>query len=225
MNNSLRPSIHYLNELLLKQNIKLNQNQLELLWKYHKLLRASNKDRDLTRLFKFETIVTKHYVDCLMVPKLTDISGPLLDIGTGAGFPGIPIKIACPNIDLVLAEHRPRRVAFLELVIKNLGLKRIKIYPHKVIKESKILNEYNDEYNNKYNSVITRALETIPLTLTRVQDKLCPEGNVIFMKGPNCEQEIREAKNASPLFKLVNDFHYSISQQDKRRLIIYKYKA
>lgn len=223
MDNSLRPSIHYLDELLSKQKIKLSQNQLELLWKYHKLLRAHNKDRDLTRLFKFETIVTKHYIDCMMVPNLTKISGTLLDIGTGAGFPGIPIKIICPEIELTLAEHRPRRVTFLELVISELRLKNVKTYPHKVIKESKIFKESSDN-PIKFQSIITRALETIPETLRRVEDQITQNGTVIFMKGPNCEEEIREAKTASPLFKLSYDIHYAISKQDKRRLVVFKYK-
>jgi 16S rRNA (guanine527-N7)-methyltransferase len=228
MDNSLRPSIHYLDELLSKQRIKLSQNQLELLWKYHKLLRANNKDRDLTRLFKFETIVTKHYVDCMLVPKLTKISGPLLDIGTGAGFPGIPVKIICPELELTLAEHRPRRVAFLELVINDIKLKSVNTYPHKVIKETRIFNEnkdLRDERPIKFRSIITRALETIPETLKRVEDQIMQDGEVIFMKGPNCDEEIREAKIASPLFSLSNDIHYSISQQDKRRLVVFKYNV
>ncbi len=224
MDNSLRPSIHYLDELLSKQNIKLSQNQLELLWKYHKLLRSNNKDSDLTRLFKFETIVTKHYVDCMMVAKLSKITGPLLDIGTGAGFPGIPLKIMVPELEVILAEHRPRRVTFLELVISELKLKNVRTYPHKIIRETKIFDS-SKQTPLKFQSIITRALETIPQTLNRTENLITKKGNVIFMKGPNCEEEIREARIASPLFKLFSDIHYSISKQDKRRLVVFNYNA
>ena len=212
MNKSPNPSIHYLEALLKEQHITLNQHQLEQLWRYHKLLRTNNKDHDLTRLIKFETIVTKHYVDCFAVPKLTKLTSPIIDIGTGAGFPGIPLKIAEPNLEIILAEHRPRRVEFLEMVIKELGLKNITTYPHKVISSSNI---------DKVNCVITRALETIPETLRRVEKILNPGGKVIFMKGPNCSQEIREAKMTSPIFKLEQDVHYSISKIDKRRLVVF----
>jgi len=207
-----KPSIHYLDELLKKEKISLTQRQLELLWKYHKLLREHNKDHDLTRLFKFETIVTKHYVDCLTVPKLIKFDGPMLDIGTGAGFPGIPIKIARPELKVVLAEHRPRRVDFLNLVISELKLENIETYSHKIVSSSQI---------GPFNSVITRALETIQETLNRVKNITEKNGKVIFMKGPNCSKEIGDAKLASPIFILDKDLHYSISNIDKRRLVIF----
>lgn len=213
MNNTPKPSFHYLDELLKKSKIFLNQNQIENLWRFHKLLRENNKDHDLTRLIKFETIVTKHYVDCLSVPKFLKLKSPLLDIGTGAGFPGIPIKIFCPELEITLSEHRPRRVDFLKLVIKELGLKDIEIYPHKTIHGAKL---------KKFNSIVTRALETIPETLKRVRDLVEKDGTVIFMKGPNCSDEIREAVSTTSLiFKLENDIHYSISNQDKRRLVTF----
>jgi len=213
MNNTPKPSFHYLDELLKKGKIHLNQNQLENLWRYHKLIREHNKDHDLTRLIKFETIVTKHYVDCLSVPKLIDLKGPMLDIGTGAGFPGIPIKIFMPELKVTLSEHRPRRVDFLNLVIKDLGLKDIETYSHKIIYGSKL---------EKFNCIITRALETIPETLRRVRDLVNSGGIVVFMKGPNCSEEIREAAlTTSLIFKLKSDLHYSISDLDKRRLVTF----
>ena len=201
-----------MDELLKKEKIVLTQRQLELLWKYHKLLRQHNKDHDLTRLIKFETIVTKHYVDCITVPKLFKINGPTLDIGTGAGFPGIPIKIMMPELKITLAEHRPRRVAFLNLVISELKLENIDTYSHKVISSSPI---------GPFKSVVTRALETIPETLRRVEPLVEKGGNVIFLKGPNCSDEIGEAKTASPKFILNKDIHYSISKIDKRRLVVF----
>lgn len=212
MNKDPKPSIHYLDELLKQENIILTQRQLEQIWKYHKLIRQNNKDHDLTRLIKFETMVTKHYIDCIMVTKLTDLSGPLLDIGTGAGFPGIPIKIMNPEIDITLAEHRPRRVDFLNLVIKELKLDCITTHPHKVISKSEI---------GPFNTIITRALETIPETLRRIEPLVEEKSKVIFMKGPNCSNEIGEAKFASPIFNISDDIHYSISKVDKRRLVIF----
>lgn len=207
-----KPSIHYMDELLKKEKITLTQRQLELLWKYHKLLREHNKDHDLTRLIKFETIVTKHYVDCIAVTNLAKFDGPMLDIGTGAGFPGIPIKIVRPELKVVLAEHRPRRVDFLNLVISELKLENIETYDHKIISSSPI---------GPFKTVITRALETIPETLSRVKNITESNGKVIFMKGPNCSKEIGDAKIASPIFILDKDLHYSISNIDKRRLVIF----
>ena len=159
-----------------------------------------------------------------MVAKLSKITGPLLDIGTGAGFPGIPLKIMVPELEVILAEHRPRRVTFLELVIGELKLKNVKTYPHKIIRKTKI-SDNSEQTPLKFQSIITRALETIPQTLNRTENLITKKGNVIFMKGPNCEEEIREARIASPLFKLFSDIHYSISKQDKRRLVVFNYNA
>ncbi len=212
MNKSPNPSIHYLDSLLKEQDILLTQRQLEQLWRYHKLLRENNRDHDLTRLIKFETIVTKHYVDCIKVTKLMELPSNIIDIGTGAGFPGIPLKIMCPEINITLAEHRPRRVDFLNKVISDLGLKGITTYPHKIIYNTKL---------DKLEGVITRALETIPETLKRIRNIVNNNAKIIFMKGPNCSEEIREAKMASPEFILAKDIHYKISTVDKRRLVVF----
>jgi len=76
------------------------------------------------------------------------------------------------DLPITLSEHRPRRVEFLNTVIKDLGLKNIEVYPHKIVKDSSI---------QKFNNIITRALETIPETLRRVERLVNDNGNVIFL--------------------------------------------
>ena len=108
-----KPGIDTLNALLQRAGIALNQRQLESLWRFHNLLRRRNAELNLTRIFSFESIVVKHYVDCLCVGDRVSLPSPLLDVGTGPGFPGVPLKIRYPDLHVILAEPRPERVAFL----------------------------------------------------------------------------------------------------------------
>ena len=195
--------------------MELTAGQLKQLWAYHNLLRARNHDRDLTRLIGFETIAVKHYLDSLVVGELVELPSPLLDVGTGAGFPGIPLKIRFPKLRITLAEPRPRRVAFLNEVINKLGLKGIEVFGHKVVSRS---------FHSPVSGVITRALETIDKTILRTSACLQRGGHLFFMKGPNTDAEIKEAeKRFSPDYALVDDIAYRLAKTThQRRLVIFQ---
>lgn len=168
-------------QLLQKCDIYLDNNKLGKLRKFHNLIYNRNQEYNLTGILNFNEIIIKHYVDCFIVNKLIDISFPLLDIGTGAGFPGIPLKILFEEEEIILAEPRKERVSFLKEVKKELGLKNTSIYPHKI----------NHDFKIKVNSVITRALEPIVKTLERISSCLEEGGLAVFMKGPSVDKEIK----------------------------------
>ncbi len=209
------PNIQQMAHLLENSGIRINKEQLEQLWRYHNLIRKHNDDRDLTRITDFHQMVLKHYVDCLIVGKFATLPSPLLDIGTGAGFPGIPLKIRYPHLKMVLAEHRPRRVEFLKRVIHDLGLKHIQVFDHKVVSRS---------FQEPVQGVITRALETIDKTLLRTSASLEKGGQVYFLKGPNVDPEIHEVQRRfDGKFRLVQDEHYRLpGTAHERRLVVYE---
>ena len=89
--------------------LRLTPAQYDQLWAYHGMLRAANADLNLTRIHNFENMVLKHYVDSLLVLNFLEPPSPLLDMGTGAGLPGIPLKIARPGLEVILAEPRGAR--------------------------------------------------------------------------------------------------------------------
>ena len=95
--------------LLERSGIKLSEHQLDQLWLYHKLLRRYNPELNLTRIHNFTNMVLKLYVDSILPGTLMDLPSPLLDLGTGPGMPGIPLKIAYPNLEILLAESRKNR--------------------------------------------------------------------------------------------------------------------
>jgi 16S rRNA (guanine(527)-N(7))-methyltransferase RsmG len=132
-------------------------------------------------------------------------------LGTGAGLPGIPLKIACPETELILSEGRHKRIAFLHEVVEALGLRDIEIYEGKIY----------SSFSTSVKGVITRALESIPKTLDRVVKCLAPGGRAIFMKGPSCNDELEEALRAfRDTYKPIQDISYTIPHSSHRRRLI-----
>jgi 16S rRNA (guanine527-N7)-methyltransferase len=204
--------------LLRKSGIRLGELAVKQLWRYHNLLRLRNVGNELTRLIGFETIVIKHYVDCLIVGNLVRLPSPLVDIGTGPGFPGIPLKIRYPHLKLILAEPRPKRVAFLREVIQELGLKDTEVFEHRVVSQS---------FTVPVQGAITRAVETIDKTLLRTSGSLVEGGQLIFMKGPNVDDEIREVRRRfGKQYDLITDQPYTLPHTNHhRRLVVYQKKV
>jgi 16S rRNA (guanine(527)-N(7))-methyltransferase RsmG len=208
------PSRSSLQVLIERCGIKLTSVQYDKLWAYHGRLRAVNPRLNLTRIHNFENMVLKHYVDSLLVLQFLELPSPLVDMGTGAGLPGIPLKIARPDVTMILAEPRRVRAEFLNDVCDRLGLRDVEVYPHKV----------GPGFPRVVAGVITRAVATIPDTLDRVAECLGPGGQAIFMKGPGCDEEIAcAASSHGELFRLSADHAYEIpGTPHARRLLVYE---
>ncbi|HWE37006.1 MAG TPA: 16S rRNA (guanine(527)-N(7))-methyltransferase RsmG [Isosphaeraceae bacterium] len=210
----MRPGREALEAILRRCGIALPAAQLDRLWAYHGLLRAANAELNLTRIHNFENMVLKHYVDSLLVLKFAELPSPLIDMGSGAGLPGIPLKIARPGVEMVLAEPRGARAEFLKATCDRLGLEGVEVIARKV----------NARFPRRAAGVITRAVAAIPETLDLVADCLEPGGRMLFMKGPDCDAEVAEARRSrSDDFRLVADHDYSIpGTTHDRRLVIFE---
>lgn len=208
------PAIENMRALLLHSGIHLSHPQLECLWMYHALLREYNPQLNLTRIRNFRNMVLKLYVDALLPADMVDLPSPLLDLGTGPGMPGIPLKIYRPAIEVVLAESREKRVDFLRRVIDQLKLSGIRV----------IAGRITPRFEEPVAGVITRAVETVGQTLDRVSGCLERNGRVIFMKGPHCDTEIAEAgARFRKAFSLELDRPYTIpNTPHQRRLLVYR---
>jgi 16S rRNA (guanine(527)-N(7))-methyltransferase RsmG len=210
----MTPAAKSLELILNNCGIALNGEQIKSLWRYHQMLRKANAALNLTRIHNFENMVLKHYVDSLLVLKFVDLPAPLIDLGSGPGLPGIPLKIACPDVPMILAEPRGARAEFLRDVCGQLGLKGVEVYAHKV----------GADYPGQVGGVITRAVGSIAETLDRVSSCLAAGGRMIFMKGPDCDQEISEAADShSGVFRLISDQAYAIpGTTHDRRCVVYE---
>jgi 16S rRNA (guanine527-N7)-methyltransferase len=136
----------------------------------------------------------------------------MVDIGTGAGFPGIILKIQNPELELTLAEPRPNRIQFLNDVIRELQLKKISVFGHKVTSNS---------FSSPVSMVITRALETIDKTILRSSGAVNVGTQLVFMKGPNVDQELKEAlKLFGNYYQLKEDKAYNLPKSNQQRRLV-----
>jgi 16S rRNA (guanine527-N7)-methyltransferase len=214
--NALPPGLPALRLWFQRSNLPLSERQYKQLWLFHTLLRQKNAEYDLTRIYQFDNMVQKHYIDCALVAKLLswNLPSPCLDIGTGAGFPGIPLKIVSPRTEFILAEGRHKRIRFLHEVVEALGLRGVEIH------EGKIYASFGREVEG----VITRALEPISSTLDRIGRCLRLGGKAIFMKGPGCEPELDDAlRRFGREYTLLQDIPYVIPlSPHRRRLVVFQ---
>ena len=179
------------------------------------VLLMNNQMRDnVTRLVKFRDIAIKHFIDSLIVPRLCELTFPLLDVGTGPGFPGIPLKIIYPDKKIILAEGVRKRVDFLKTVRDQMKLTDLDIVGRKI----------DATFALPVEGVITRALEDISLTLGHVSQCLTVGGRVYFMKGPNVGPELKPAlKKWGEYFELERDIPYSLpNTPHERKLLIFR---
>ncbi len=213
----MSPSRSSLQAIIEACGLRLEPSQYDALWAYHGILRGANAELNLTRIHNFENMVLKHYVDSLLVLNFAKLPSPLVDMGSGPGLPGIPLKIARPEVEMILAEPRGARVSFLEETCRRLGLREVEVYGRKV----------GPGFPRPVQGVITRAVATIPETLDRVAACLVPGGRMLFMKGPDCDDEIAEAGQSHPdTFRLQADHAYTIpGTPHDRRLVIFERTA
>jgi 16S rRNA (guanine(527)-N(7))-methyltransferase RsmG len=214
MEASVTPGPKALDAILRRCGILLNRDELAALWLYHQMLRTANARLNLTRIHNFENMVLKHYVDSLLVPRLVELPSPLMDMGSGPGLPGIPLKIVRPEVRMILAEPRGVRAAFLREVSEQLGLQGVEVYAHKV----------GPDYPGQVAGVISRAVGSISETLDRVASCLAAGGRMIFMKGPGCDDELAEARRShADRFRLEADHAYEIpGTTHHRRLLVFE---
>lgn len=210
----MAPSRKALDAILRGCGITLPAPAVDALWAYHQMLREANARLNLTRIHQFDNMVLKHYVDSLLVLQFEDLPSPLVDMGSGPGLPGVPLAIARPDVRMILAEPRGARAEFLKEVVDRLGLARVEVFANKV----------NARFPHRVRGIITRAVASIPETLDRVAHAIEPGGRMLFMKGPDCNDEIAEARRTHDgLFRLVADHAYTIpGTTHDRRLVVYE---
>lgn len=183
-------------ENLLKLGVKeflleLNDAQVEKLLKYKDILKEWNEKINLTAIEEDKDIIIKHFIDSLSIAQhLENKKIKMIDIGTGAGFPGVPVKVAYPNIDITLLDSLDKRLKFLNEVIKMLDIEGIRTI-HGRAEDYGI----NPEYREKYDIAVARAVANLPVLLEYCLPFVKTGGRFIAMKGSNLE-EVGASKKA-----------------------------
>ncbi len=154
-------------------------------------LRKWNRAYNLTGLKKDEDIVIKHFLDSLLfLNAMPDGELKVADIGSGAGFPGIPIKIIRPEIEMYLIEPSKKKSAFLRHIIRQLRMERIEVL-EKSIEEIRV----NQELPSPVDIAISRALFDIKEFIKKASHILKPAGTLILNKGPKVKEELKTLGN------------------------------
>lgn len=175
-----------------KYDISLTEEQVKKFSLYAKLLKEWNEKINLTAITDDEGIVIKHFLDSLsLLPSIQGESPKIIDIGTGAGFPGIPLKIAGEKYKVTLLDSLDKRVKFLNEVCSSLSLKNI----------SAIHGRAEDfgadkKYREQYDIAVARAVAALPVLLEYCLPFVKIGGVFIAMKGPDSKEEVNESKKA-----------------------------
>lgn len=200
--------------------IELTEEQLEKFYLYMNILLEWNEKINLTAITNEEEIILKHFVDSLTINKYIEDSKSLIDVGTGAGFPGIPIKILREDLKVTLLDSLNKRINFLNEVIEKLDLKNIECIHGRAEEFGK-----NKNYREKYDFATSRAVAN----MSTLSEYLIPfvkvGGKVLAMKGDKAEEELEEAKKAIKLLggKVENIDNFYLPDSDiKRNIIIIK---
>ncbi len=186
-------------EELRKLNIEITQLQLAQLDKYYELLIEWNKKINLTRITEKEEVYLKHFYDSITLIKAIDLTKNLevCDIGTGAGFPGIVLKIIFPNLKLTLVDALNKRIEFLKIVIKELNLKQIEVIHQRA-------EEYSKENKNKYDLVTARAVSKLNIISEICIPAVKINGYFIAMKA-QIEEETKDTTFLNKLNSQITD--------------------
>ena len=162
---------------LKKMNITLTDEQLDQLEKYYEILVIENEKYNLTAITRKEDVYLKHFYDSLTLTKIIDLNNQsLCDIGTGAGFPGIVLKIVYPTLKVTLLDATEKKCKFLQKVIDNLKLKDIEV----INERAEIFSKVNRE---KYDIVTSRAVAPLKHLLEYSVPLVKINGYYIAMKG------------------------------------------
>lgn len=179
-------------ENALKVNIHLTDSQLDLFWKYKKLVIEWNEKINLTAITNDLDFAVKHFIDSITIDKyISDDNKEIIDVGTGAGFPGVPLKILRPNNKIVLFDSLNKRLKVLDDIIEKLGLKNIVTLHGRAEETFK-----NMEYREKFDIATSRAVAGLNVLAELMLPAVKVGGICICMKGNNAEEEIRDAEKA-----------------------------
>ena len=199
-------------------NIVLSDEQLNLFERYKDLLLEWNEKINLTAITDIDEIYKKHFLDSLSLVKcidnLGDVPYTLLDMGTGAGFPGIPLKIAFPNLNITLADSLNKRIDFLNIVIDELKLKDIKAL-HARAEEL----GHDSDYRENYDLVVSRAVANLSVLSEYCIPFVKVDGLFVSYKSGNSSEEISSSKNAVGMLggKIINTVDFILPGSDFSR--------
>lgn len=204
-------------------NIEINKEQIKSFEKYMNLLLEWNEKINLTAITQSDEVKLKHFVDSLTVLKYINDDDKVIDIGTGAGFPGIPLKIMNENTKITLLDSLNKRINFLNIVIETLNLRNIQAIHGRAEEIAR-----NKLYREKYDVAVSRAVANLSTLTEYMLPFVKIDGKCICMKGANVNEELERAQNAikelGGEIERVDNFYLSDNDNERNIIVIKKVK-
>lgn len=200
-------------QALLEFGVQVNEEQLAQFEKYMNLLIEWNEKMNLTAITKEEEIWEKHFYDSI-VPFDSLTTESVCDVGSGAGFPGLPLKIVYPEIQLTIVEPLQKRCRFLETVCQDLGLEKVTI-------EARRAEDYVKEKREAFDLVSARAVARLAVLAELCAPLVKVKGRFIALKGKQGHEELMEAKQAVSILGLELEKEDQIHVEDATRINLY----
>lgn len=202
------------------KEIELKEEQLSMLSSFYEMLVEKNKVMNLTGITEWDDVVLRHYIDSISISEimnLNDFRGKVLDLGTGAGFPGIPLKIIFPNLQITLFDSLNKRIRFLQEVIDELELKNIEAIHGRAEEFGK-----NSDYREQYDLVVSRAVANIATLSEYCLPFVKVGGSFISYKTDSIEEEISNSGKAVSILggKIERVEHFTLPNTDMERSLL-----
>ncbi len=217
----------HLHQHLLELDLPLSQAQFDLLEQYAQLLVEWNQRVNLTRIIEPRDIAIKHFLDSLTIfPFLKHLSTSikLIDVGTGAGFPGLPLKIVQPELQLTLLETTRKKTDFLTYVVQTLSLSNVEVVTARAEDAGQ-----QPQYRGQFDIAVARAVAALPVLIEYTLPFVKKNGTLLLQKGQTPTEEVSAAKNALKLLggsiESVQPIELEPLQAERHLIIIRKTQA
>lgn len=212
--------IKFFEERLNQLNIKLKQSQIDQFMLYYDMLIEWNGVMNLTAITEYEEVINKHFIDSLSLCKVVDLNEVelrVLDIGTGAGFPGIPLKIAFPNLKIVLIDSLNKRINFLNEVISKLELDNISALHGRAEDFGK-----NIEFRETFDVCVSRAVSNLATLSEYCMPYVKCGGHFIPYKSSNIGDELQTSMKAIEVLggEVINVEEFNLPDSDIQRSLV-----